>query len=341
MKKKGFTLIELLAVIVVLAIIALIAVPRILNVVDKAKISSERVSILGYIDAVEKQIIINQLDSNNSNDITTGVYTPDELKLKGVKVKGQTPSEGWVQIGTQKVEDYSLKSSTKSKIVINYDKTKKDAIVDFVGNIKDRPDGSSNAFTGTIYSLRGERTENIGGGIVTTQFSVGTSIAYSQPEKWCLTAIENGTIINSCDEANLSFDSEEDCKSFVDNDDNVPCERHGGIGVYETDASKLNSDIYYKYDVVNNLITESTICGIINGNEFCFDSSDSSPYTNNINILNAIFKDGTCERDSLNILTCSFQDITAGLLDDYGYAAISSDGLEIGLKLPGYHNPDA
>ncbi|MDD2391527.1 MAG: prepilin-type N-terminal cleavage/methylation domain-containing protein, partial [Bacilli bacterium] len=40
MKRKGFTLIELLAVIIILAIIALIAMPRIIELVDKAKESS-------------------------------------------------------------------------------------------------------------------------------------------------------------------------------------------------------------------------------------------------------------------------------------------------------------
>ena len=39
-KKKGFTLIELLAVIVVLAIILVIAVPKILDVIENAKLKA-------------------------------------------------------------------------------------------------------------------------------------------------------------------------------------------------------------------------------------------------------------------------------------------------------------
>ncbi len=64
MKNKGFTLIELLAVIVILAIIALIATPTILGVIEKAKKGSAEQSALGYIDAVEKQVMINEVNGN-------------------------------------------------------------------------------------------------------------------------------------------------------------------------------------------------------------------------------------------------------------------------------------
>ena len=78
MKKKGFTLIELLAVIVILAIIALIATPTILGVIEKAKKGAAESSALGYIDAVEKQIAINALDSSKTN-IVDAVYETDDL----------------------------------------------------------------------------------------------------------------------------------------------------------------------------------------------------------------------------------------------------------------------
>ena len=68
MKKKGFTLVELLAVIVILAIVAVIATPIILGVIDKAKKGAAEQSALGYIDAVEKQIVINSMDEDKSND---------------------------------------------------------------------------------------------------------------------------------------------------------------------------------------------------------------------------------------------------------------------------------
>ena len=85
MKNKGFTLIELLAVIVILAIIALIATPMILNVVEKSRKGAAESSALGYIDAVEKQMMINLIDSDSTNDITDGVYETSNLE---VSVKG-------------------------------------------------------------------------------------------------------------------------------------------------------------------------------------------------------------------------------------------------------------
>lgn len=88
---KGFTLIELLAVIVILAIIALIATPVILGVVETARKGAAQSSILGYIDAVEKQVMINEMDETKK-EITDGKYTIDELTKAGVTVKGELPN---------------------------------------------------------------------------------------------------------------------------------------------------------------------------------------------------------------------------------------------------------
>ena len=87
MKQKGFTLIELLAVIVILAIIAVIAVPIILNVIDKAKNGAAEQSAQGYVDAIEKQIMTNQV--KNENLIEEGEYTKAELDAKNVQIKGE------------------------------------------------------------------------------------------------------------------------------------------------------------------------------------------------------------------------------------------------------------
>lgn len=94
MKKKGFTLIELLAVIVILAIIALITTPLILGVIEKARTKSMEASALGYIDAIEKQIVINEVDTTKGI-IQDGVYSVGDIE---VTVKGEKPKEGWIQI---------------------------------------------------------------------------------------------------------------------------------------------------------------------------------------------------------------------------------------------------
>ena len=91
MKKKGFTLVELLAVIVILAIIALIATPMILNVIENAKKGAKESSALGYLDAVEKGILEQELKGNNI--VKTGVYKVSNLTF--VNVKGDIPTEGW------------------------------------------------------------------------------------------------------------------------------------------------------------------------------------------------------------------------------------------------------
>ena len=103
MKKKGFTLIELLAVIVILAIIALIATPTILGVIEKARKGASEQSALGYIDAVEKQVAINQV--KNENLINDGTYN---VPMTDITVKGEAPTKGWLKIEKGMVTNYSF-----------------------------------------------------------------------------------------------------------------------------------------------------------------------------------------------------------------------------------------
>ena len=103
MKKNGFTLIELLAVIVILAIIALIATPTILGVIEKARKGASEQSALGYIDAVEKQVAINQV--KNENLINDGTYN---VPMTGITVKGESPTKGWLKIEKGMVTNYSF-----------------------------------------------------------------------------------------------------------------------------------------------------------------------------------------------------------------------------------------
>ena len=136
--KKGFTLIELLAVIVILAVISLIATPMILGVIETSKESSAKVSAYGYIDAVEKQVAINELDANKTN-IEDGVYEVEDLKnTYGLVVKGELPtSNSWVKIEKGQVVDYSLKIG---EYVVNYSES--GVTITKGGEITTKPDGS-------------------------------------------------------------------------------------------------------------------------------------------------------------------------------------------------------
>ena len=108
MKNKGFTLIELLAVIVVLVILALVAVPTIIRVVDKSRESAAVAGATGYLDAVEKQIAINLLDSDDNNNIPNGeISVLDLTNIYNVKVKGTMPTND----GTVVIENGMISSA--------------------------------------------------------------------------------------------------------------------------------------------------------------------------------------------------------------------------------------
>ena len=109
MKNKGFTLIELLAVIVVLAIISLIAIPIIANVIDKAKEGSAIDSSYGYIDALEKNIALGEIDPSkgiripSSNTLSMGDIEGASI-LESLKIKGTKPDYVEVTFERKKVK---------------------------------------------------------------------------------------------------------------------------------------------------------------------------------------------------------------------------------------------
>ena len=106
-KKKGFTLIELLAVIVVLAIILVIAVPKILEVIENAKLKA-------YEDSVNLMIKQAQLDYGSKNVTENNTEYPvsyeygidtdgetiqtNEKEVGLLNFKGDKPSEGTIVV---------------------------------------------------------------------------------------------------------------------------------------------------------------------------------------------------------------------------------------------------
>lgn len=108
--KKGFTLIELLAVIVILAVIALISVPIILNVIDKAKIESQKASVREIYSAVTKKYVIN-------NEMVTF----DDNIMDKLSLKGEKPISGDISI-SHDGKKLLLRVEYKNNCYIKYDK---------------------------------------------------------------------------------------------------------------------------------------------------------------------------------------------------------------------------
>ena len=106
-KKKGFTLIELLAVIVILAIILVIAVPKILEVIENARLKA-------YEDSVNLMIKQAHLDYGSKNVTGSKVEYPvsyeygidsdgetiqtNEKEVGLLNFKGDKPSEGTIVV---------------------------------------------------------------------------------------------------------------------------------------------------------------------------------------------------------------------------------------------------
>ena len=206
MKNKGFTLIELLAVIVILAIIAVIAIPRILNVVEEAKKGAAESSALGYIDAVEKQIMINAT-SHAHDDITDNTY-PVPLDPKyGVTVKGKEPDDGEILIENGKVKEAQLTISGYIVICQN-DRCR---VTDKVGEVNTSPLASISITTKPTKReyATGEKLD-VTGMVVTATYEngdtkvVNSSLTYSPAANSTLQTPGNNTITVSYKEKNIT-----------------------------------------------------------------------------------------------------------------------------------------
>ena len=106
--KKGFTLIELLAVIVILAIIALIATPIILNMINNARKSASIDSAYGYIEAIEFNNSMAQMDNKKYTLINDGTDIDITTIEDKVKLKGTRPTSGSINIEKGKVGSANL-----------------------------------------------------------------------------------------------------------------------------------------------------------------------------------------------------------------------------------------
>ena len=90
---KAFTLIELIAVLVILAILSLIVTPLVLNIIKKARISSDKRSIDAYGRSIELAIADYLLDKGEfptSIDQLTIEYTGDKVECETTQLKSDS-----------------------------------------------------------------------------------------------------------------------------------------------------------------------------------------------------------------------------------------------------------
>lgn len=123
LNKKGFTLIELLAVIVILTVIMLIATPTILGVIEDAKKGAAKNSAMGYLEALEKEIVAQELRGDETDLYSTTLTDTTRIKVRGtppdkmsLKIeKGKIQTGGTIEFGDYKFtigDDGNIKDET-------------------------------------------------------------------------------------------------------------------------------------------------------------------------------------------------------------------------------------
>ena len=124
LNKKGFTLIELLAVIVILAIIMLIATPIILNVIEDARQGAARSSAMGYVNAIEKEIMAKQVTGDAGDLMNTTIIDPSIISIRGERPDEVTlyVSNGLVTGGTIRFDKYIFTVSDDGTVSLHLHK---------------------------------------------------------------------------------------------------------------------------------------------------------------------------------------------------------------------------
>lgn len=289
MNKKGFTLIELLAVIVILAIIALIATPTITGIVEKAKKRGAESSALGWIDAVEKQAMLNELSESNRIDLNSR-YNVSELISKGVKVKGETPSSGYVALSNGKVSSSTL-CVGNYKVVVEDNKVK--------SSTKENNCVVDNSYPNVVYS----------------RVNAGTHVGYpidanqDMGSKYVITSMN----------VDIPFDTEEEC---TNNAASCTLKNFTTPNLDYKESPDASWKFYLKHTLNSNgIIEEIDVCGKHNGQEFCLErSADGSKYEQNKTLLLNTFGTDSCDVYSSSV-GCSDASVNAHALAD-GYVSV-------------------
>ncbi len=337
MKKQGFTLIELLAVIVILAIIALIAIPTILGVIEKARKSSAEQSALGYIDAVEKQIAINELDESKTN-IVDGVYEVSNLRTLGVSIKGENPSDNsWVQISKNVVTNYSLKFKDYT-VTYGNDSVKN-------GEIKTKP---SEEITYTVYRngtaiYYNPETNQKCDDYTETNSTTGTKTGcmkwYAFNDKETSSTVN--MILDHNTTAKIAWNI--DNKNVAYEDSNIKPEIDKLVSV----SKWISIPRLISAEEVNEIIGKTD--WLNSGDWYCFESkqqdSTTSPYCNNVGTYGWLYDYMYCKEGSVDWKCYNNDTSTYGYWTSttYGIAGSGSDvwGVTRRGRLDGYYSSNS
>ena len=268
--KKGFTLIELLAVIVILAVIALIATPLILGVVEKAKKGAAEQGVNGYLDAIDKQKVINQMNSDDTDDINEYVYDLPFDSKYNIKVKGKTPSKGWVEV--------TKKGTGRYSVVIG------DYVVTYDGTTKTVTKGTEPVVKPSLYP-------NV---VYVSAVNIATHIGYpidankDMEDKYVFT--------NPVYNVEMPFDSLEECESGDVPEEECVLKNFKTQDLNYKASPDANWKNYLKITLNNSgIIEDAKACGKINGTEFCLErDTDGSKFNQNKEILLNAFGSDKC-----------------------------------------------
>lgn len=309
--KKGFTLIELLAVIVILAIIALITIPTITGIVEKARKGGAESSALGWIDAVEKQSIVNELSSSNQIDLNNR-YNVSELISKGVKVKGQTPSSGYVALSNGKVSSSTL-CIGNYKVVVEDNKIKSST-------------KENNCKVDSIYPT-----------VVYSRVNAGTHVGYPIDANIDMGNKYVNTSIITIGSTNINIDTPFNSEEEYHNDYVSSCYlKNFTTPNLDYKISPDSSWLYYlKYTLnTNGIIDKIDLCGKHDGQEFCLERNvNGSKYNQNKESLINIFGSDSCSSYGTSF-DCEDDHVHVTAYDD-GNLYVFTAGTEEGCRVFG------
>ena len=175
-------------------------------------------------------------------------------------------------------------------------------------------------FTGTIY-----RNNTTGAGI-------GDSIVPVSGTKY---------IVTDGQYENLSYgpyETLEECQEDLSNSGEevgmLSCQQKtgtfGGVGEYTTDASTLDKSNYLKHDVVDDIITATYTCFVINNTEYCMKgSTDGSTFNANKSLLGTLKDAGmiTCSTFNDYVAVCSGSGFDSLSADSDGHVAAQQSSI--------------